>query len=260
VSPLSGTGGAASPPKGKRPLHIWLEAGIEEPLEKTSAFAKILFDEHQEALSEEGRICLTKLIKNARSARERLRALIDYLRTSQLSCRTETLPARPLLDRVLEELDEQIREGQVKLTVDRSLPEVLGDPDLIRIALHEILGNAVKFNNKDERLVSVKGIVEGNRALLMIADNGIGIDVGEEAAIFEPFTRGLRAGLYEGAGLGLARARSCAERMGGSIRVESVAGEGTTFILDLAAPPTPATSTELPDVNFRYARPGARFS
>jgi signal transduction histidine kinase len=71
----------------------------------------------------------------------------------------------------------------------------------------------------------------------LVADNGIGIDPQHAERIFDIFHR-LHPDLVEGEGLGLTIARKIVERHGGTVRVESVPGTGSTFAVTLPAPPS----------------------
>ena len=101
-----------------------------------------------------------------------------------------------------------------------------------------LLGNAIKFTEKGEVGIEVSLVEETDvRVLLDIAvkDTGIGIQKDQLGQIFEPFAQapGVNSHSYGGSGLGLSISRSLAALMGGSIRVESRVGIGSTFHLVL---------------------------
>lgn len=77
--------------------------------------------------------------------------------------------------------------------------------------------------------------MHGSRLNIYVKDTGIGIPEGHEEIIFERFRQG-STGLcrkYEGAGLGLSISKAYVEQLGGSIRVESELGKGSTFLVEL---------------------------
>ncbi len=122
-----------------------------------------------------------------------------------------------------------------KVKIDMEVPELLfGDPLRIQQVLLNLVGNAIKFTEKGEIRIEVSLIEEaGSRVLLDISvkDTGIGIPENLQEKIFEPFAQapGVNSQNYGGAGLGLSISRSLAALMGGSIRVESQVGKGSTF-------------------------------
>jgi hypothetical protein len=99
--------------------------------------------------------------------------------------------------------------------------------------LLNLLGNAVKFTDRGE--VAVRCRRENEWLVTSIRDTGIGIDPQQHRSIFEPF-RQADTGLarkHEGTGLGLSICKRLVERLGGSILLESVPGQGSTFTIRL---------------------------
>ena len=125
----------------------------------------------------------------------------------------------------------------LNVNVDSDVPDALvGDPLRIEQLLLNLLDNAVKFTQKGA--IGLAFSVEeesGDRVLLEIAvqDTGIGISADLLKHIFKPFVQGTDAPTahYNGAGLGLAISLRLADLMGGTIRVESQQGAGSTFRL-----------------------------
>ena len=125
------------------------------------------------------------------------------------------------------------------LDIDKSLPEHLyGDEDHIRQIIANLIDNAVKYTQKGSIVLKVNGEkVSGSSVKLTISvtDSGIGIRHEDLGKLFNSFSR---VNLNEtqsiqGAGLGLTLVRYLLELMRGSIRVESVYGKGSTFIVEL---------------------------
>jgi two-component system sensor histidine kinase KdpD len=166
----------------------------------------------------------------------RLARLIDKL--LELS-RLEAGAAPPRQDwcAVGEVLDEAVTSSgvppdQVKLVVDRELPLILADPVQLERAFANLLENAARHSAGQP--ISVRARVSGGRLLVRIVDRGPGIAPGEQERIFEPFVRGEReAG---GSGLGLAIVRGFVEANGGRVHVESLPGQGASFVVELPVP------------------------
>jgi signal transduction histidine kinase len=98
-----------------------------------------------------------------------------------------------------------------------------------------LLTNAVKFNRDGGRITLSARPIAGGFVEVEVSDTGIGIPVEEQEKIFERFYQ-VEAGprrRYEGTGIGLAIVRDILRLHGGGIRVESVAGEGATFVFTL---------------------------
>jgi two-component system, OmpR family, sensor histidine kinase KdpD len=134
--------------------------------------------------------------------------------------------------------------GQVKFSIRDDLPLVMGDAAQLQRAVANLLRNATRYS--EGRPVSVRGALVGDRAVLRIVDQGGGISAADRPHVFEPFYRGRTDGGGQvGSGLGLAIVKGFVEANGGTVEIESVPGQGTTFVIEMPAErpapaPTPA--------------------
>ncbi|MCU0969071.1 MAG: PAS domain-containing protein [Rubrivivax sp.] len=110
---------------------------------------------------------------------------------------------------------------------------VRADPRRLRQILGNLMSNAVKYNRPGGR-VTVSGLRLAHAVELRVSDTGPGLTAAQAARIFQPFERldAPKQGI-EGTGLGLALSRDLAQAMGGALAVESLPGEGATFVLEL---------------------------
>lgn len=123
---------------------------------------------------------------------------------------------------------------QIQPDVPKSLK---GDPAKLKQVLLNLIGNAVKFTEKGNILITVrKGVSQyalttNPKLLFEVSDTGIGIPKDRQDGIFETFsqTDGSIARRYGGTGLGLSISRQLVRKMGGEIWVESEQGKGSTF-------------------------------
>jgi len=134
----------------------------------------------------------------------------------------------------LAEVLEAAREGvaspaSIRLALDPDLPLVEADAAQLERAFANLLENAVRYS--DGRPVSARSRLVGGNIVVRVVDQGPGIPEREWQRIFEPFQRGDAANT--GSGLGLAIARGFVEANGGEIAVESLPGQGTSFVVSL---------------------------
>jgi two-component system sensor histidine kinase KdpD len=121
----------------------------------------------------------------------------------------------------------------VRLALDPELPALSADPTQLERAFANLLDNAVVHGEGEP--VLVRSRLVGTRLVVRIVDRGPGIQEADRERIFEPFYRGGSGG-GNGSGLGLAIARGFIEANGGEVEVESLPGQGSSFVISFAAP------------------------
>jgi two-component system OmpR family sensor kinase len=114
------------------------------------------------------------------------------------------------------------------------LPKVMGDQDLLMLAIHNLLSNAIKFTQPGDR-IELRALEDGNQVVLEIADTGPGIPDQERPLVWEELYRGVGARGIEGSGLGLSLVKAILTRHQGQIELRSRPGEGTVFTIRLPA-------------------------
>jgi two-component system sensor histidine kinase KdpD len=121
----------------------------------------------------------------------------------------------------------------VRVTIDSDVPEVRADAAQLERAFANLLENAGRYGGGSPVFVHARrgGGPAGEGVLVSVTDQGPGIDAVEQERIFEPFYRGRnsRSAAWTGSGLGLAIVKGFVEANGGSITVQSLPGQGTTF-------------------------------
>ena len=123
------------------------------------------------------------------------------------------------------------RPQNVRLAVDQDLPLVDADAAQLERAFSNLLENAVRHSGG--RPVTVSSRLVGGKIAVRVVDQGPGIPESERRLIFEPFRHGSGNGSGGGAGLGLAIAKGFVEANGGEIGVDSVVGQGSSFVVTM---------------------------
>ncbi len=134
----------------------------------------------------------------------------------------------------LAEVLEAARQGQgksesIRLALDAELPMVNADAAQLERVFANLLENATRYGNG--RPVQVRSRVVGGNIVVRVVDQGPGIPESEWERLFEPFQHGTATNV--GSGLGLAIAKGFVEANGGEIAVESLPGQGTSFVVTL---------------------------
>lgn len=120
------------------------------------------------------------------------------------------------------------------------LPEILGDYDLLFLAIHNLIDNAIKFTKAGDT-VEIRASEDGKILLIEIADSGPGIPEDELNLVWEELFRGKAARGIPGSGIGLALVQAIIRRHQGSVSIRSRAGTGSVFSIRL--PLTPVTNS-----------------
>lgn len=157
------------------------------------------------------------------------------------------LESRPLeqttinLDQLIREVVElakekpEAKQKRLRLILPQApwpLPDLLGDWDLIFLAIYNMLDNAIKFTRSGDT-IEVRGREERGTVLIEVADTGPGIKNEELPFVWEELYRGEGGRTVAGSGLGLALVKAIVERHGGVVRLDSKIGQGTVVMIRL---------------------------
>ncbi|MBF0236985.1 MAG: PAS domain-containing protein [SAR324 cluster bacterium] len=201
---------------------------LKEPVRVMMNLLQLFLQRYQSALEPNA----IEILKRADAAGLRMMDLINSLLTySRIDTQQQPFRLTDLnktLKNVLSSLQLLIQEHQAKITHD-ALPSVQVDAQQWEQLLQNLLGNAVKFHGETTPQIHLGVQEHEDHWIFSIADNGIGIAPEHFETIFGMFKRLHGRTEYEGSGIGLSVCKKIVERHGGTIKVESQAGQGTTF-------------------------------
>jgi len=206
---------------------------LRAPLRAMQGFAALLREQHGAKLDTEGASFLDR-IETAAARMDRL--ITDALSYSRI-VRSE-LPLAPVDLRALLEgmvaSYPSLQAPAARIDIADDLPAVLGNEAGLTQLFSNLLGNAVKFVPPGRiPHVRIFGERQNGTVRVCVADNGIGIDPAMHDRVFVMFQRLSKD--YEGTGIGLALVKKIAERMGGSVTLQSEPGDGCRFWVQMRA-------------------------
>lgn len=206
---------------------------LRAPLRGIDGFSQALLEDYRDSLD----ATAGSYIERIRAAARRMGDIIDSLlllsQISQARLRFETVDLGEMARSIVSELRSLEPHRQLELDVEADLL-VRADPHLIRIALENLLNNAIKFTSERELAEISVGRVDSRPVpTFYVRDNGAGFDMTYEDKLFLPFQRLHDAGRFEGTGIGLGTVQRVVQRHGGEVWANSAPGQGATFYFEL---------------------------
>ena len=203
---------------------------LKAPLRGIGSLADWLVSDYADKLDDQGREYLT-LMKNRAS---RMDALIDgILEYSRVGRINETHVAVDLNVLVAETVQMLAPPPEVTVTVEGTLPTVVGERTRLQQLFQNLISNAIKHRDKPEGRIRVAAADAGTFWQLSIADNGPGIEPRHHERVFQLFQVLTPRDQKESTGVGLALVKKIVELYGGRVWIESQPGEGSTFLFTL---------------------------
>lgn len=210
---------------------------LRTPLNAVLGYAQLLEDGIPVSVPEEARSHVRRIHL---SGRHLLQLIDEILTFSKLEAGRESANPSPIqLPELVEEVQAVLRpladEKAIRfdVTVGEATEPFVSDPKKLRQILLNLAGNAVKFT--DEGAVELTVRPEGDAVVFEVSDTGPGMSAEERGMAFEPFWQADQSSTREvgGTGLGLAITQRFVDILGGSLRLESDTGKGTTFTVVL---------------------------
>ena len=208
---------------------------LSAPLRAVAGFSQLLGVRYKGKLDGDA----DQFIRHMQDGVDRMQRIIDdllaYSRVDRSGLQPEPINLDATLDEVLHSLGPEIADRGAVVTRE-PLGEACGEPGQLSQVIQNLVANGMKFTAPGVLPeVHVSSRREGERILVSVRDNGIGIDPGHAEQIFKMFQRLHSADEYEGTGIGLAISKKIIDRHGGQIRIEPGPGGGTVFTFDLPA-------------------------
>lgn len=206
---------------------------LKEPIRKIRLFTSRLKDDLQGQLKEFNPEPLNKIDLAAKRMAVFIDDLLLYSTFHQLPPETELVNLEEVLQRVLDDLDVLIQETKAKITV-KNLPVVNGHSSQLQQLFQNLISNALKYvapHVTPRIAISCQQQIENEKSyhLIRVKDNGIGFEQKFADEIFHLFTRLHGKSRYSGSGIGLSIVKKIVDNHHGSIRAESIPGQGSTF-------------------------------
>jgi PAS domain S-box-containing protein len=204
---------------------------LRAPLRAIDGFSKILLEEYSSNLDFNGKRMLDLVRLSAQNMAKLIDDLLVFSRTSRTQISLTKINMHDLFASVISEIESPSLNIDFKLN---PIPEVNGDPNLIKQVIVNLMNNAVKFSRTREMpIVEIGSFIERNEAVFYVKDNGVGFDMKYADKLFGVFQRLHSAQEFEGTGVGLAIVQRIIHKHGGRVWAESKPDEGAVFCFSL---------------------------
>jgi PAS domain S-box-containing protein len=205
---------------------------LQEPLRAIIGFLQLIQGKYSDHVDEKGRHYIERTVKAGKRMQEMIRDLLDLSRVSNTGSKFVPVDLNQVVQEIREDLQTIIQEKKADI-VSADLPKLEVDPSQMRSLFQNLILNGLRYNENPTPVIEIGSSVHDDVCRIFVRDNGIGIPPKFHQRIFMVFQRLHTDREYAGTGMGLALCKKIVERHGGTIWVESQAGEGATFYFTL---------------------------
>ena len=206
---------------------------LRTPLRSLNGFASILLEDYSASIDAEGKRMLHLIIDNANKMGHLIDDLLSFSGIGQKEMNLQKLNVSEIVASACNEIIPEEDKTKIEFRIN-SLPDVIGDYDMIRQVWVNLIGNAVKFSSrKPNPVIEIGGKVELSETIYYVRDNGAGFDLKHSDKLFGVFKRLPSTKDYEGTGVGLAIVNRIVLRHNGRVWAEGKVNEGATFYFSL---------------------------
>ncbi|WMW24513.1 Cache 3/Cache 2 fusion domain-containing protein [Methanolobus sediminis] len=207
---------------------------LRTPLNSVIGFSQILTEKMFGELNEKQMSYACNILKSGKHLLELINDILDIskIESGNMEFTPETIGLQETIDEITTLMDPLFKDKNIDFEVYKEFEELEIDADKLKLKqiLYNLLSNAVKFTPENGK-VCVSSKIMNNSVQISVWDNGIGIPLGKQQAIFDPFKQvsSFSNRTHGGTGLGLSIAKYYIEMHSGKIHVESEVGKGSKF-------------------------------
>jgi two-component system, sensor histidine kinase and response regulator len=206
---------------------------LRAPLRHIDGFASLLKDHIGSTLDDKGHGYFERISQAATQMGQLIDDLLAFSRMGRAEMHRTLLSLEGLVREVLADLQEETWGRDIVWRI-APLPEVRGDPFMLRLVLSNLVANAIKYTQPRARAeIDISCATNESEIVFCIRDNGVGFDMRYVDRLFGVFQRLHSASEFEGTGIGLANVRRIIHRHGGRTWAEGKVDGGAAFYFSL---------------------------
>jgi PAS domain S-box-containing protein len=203
---------------------------LRAPLRHMAGYTELLQKRISSALDEKGQRYMAMILESAKRMGDLIDDLLSFSRIGRAETRMTLVSLEQLTTEALTEVRQETEGRDIAWKIG-PLPSFYGDRSMLKLALVNLLANAVKFTRTRSKAEIEVGCANGNEneVVVFVKDNGVGFDMKYVNKLFGVFQRLHRADAFEGTGIGLATVQRIVHRHGGKVWAEGLVDGGATF-------------------------------
>ncbi len=207
---------------------------LRAPLRHIVGYAELLQKNAASILDPKGHRYMMTILESAKRMGALIDDLLAFSRIGRTESRQATVSLEQLVREVRSELGQETDERRITWKVG-SLPDLYGDRSMLKLALVNLIANAIKFTRPRPQPEIEIGCEEKQKdgVVVFIRDNGVGFDMKYVNKLFGVFQRLHRTEEFEGTGIGLATVQRIIHRHGGQVWAEGFVDKGATFFFSV---------------------------
>jgi signal transduction histidine kinase len=204
---------------------------LKAPLRGISTLAEWLAADFGDKLGDEGKEQITLLLSRVARMHDLIEGILNYSRVGRIKEDFVDVDLNTLLREIIDTLNPP---DHIKVNIAENLPTLRAEHTRILQLFQNIISNAIKYIDKPQGMIAIDFSDRKDLWEFRITDNGPGIEEKHFERIFQIFQTIAPKDNYESTGVGLSIVKKIVEMYGGTIRVESVVGEGSTFVFTIS--------------------------
>ncbi|MCX7944742.1 MAG: PAS domain-containing sensor histidine kinase [Deltaproteobacteria bacterium] len=209
-----------------------LSHDLKGPIFTLKGMTLLFQKKYYESLDEQGKHFVDRIGENIIRMERLISNMLDISRFQRQIYKTENVNLYNLMQTIMTDMSEYIREYNAKILLEDRLPVIRGDKEKLYIAFKNLFENSFKYRSPSRELnIIIKSIIKPEGVEIVFEDNGIGIENKYLEKLFKPFSRAISQvdKNPQGHGIGLAIVKGILDAHNAQIKVESAYGEWTRF-------------------------------
>lgn len=203
---------------------------MKTPIRNIVSFLNLIERRGKTELSADLQEYIQFACSSAKELNRLIEDILNYSRVTKSETHIEEIDLNQIMKHVSDNLTKQEAYQHVKVEFER-LPVLRAESSQMTQLFQNLVENGLKYNQSELPQVWVKYRSDSDKHMIIVEDNGIGIEEDYYNTVFEMFKRLNNKGAYEGTGMGLAICKKIVERYNGNIWIESVPSSGSRFHL-----------------------------